>query len=186
MQKRFRTFWVLVMVITIFFGLSVGVLADKGKLVLVGVPSDFAAGRYETKSGVFSVDLSEIEGAYVLIEFEDITITGKVVIWDTQEEHLQMLGGITLIQKDMELTTDQIEYFIEEERFTARGNVVATTEDGTVYSDEMLYYQQEEHAIFSNNVVVEFENGVFKGEKLSFYIEKELIEFIGPFIAEFN
>lgn len=130
---------------------------NQGELELIGVPSDVVAGRFDNRAGVFTADLTEIEGAYIRITYDDMNITSKRVEWNTKD-------GMLL----------------------ASVNVLLTTEDATIEAGELTYWEEEDRARFKHNVVVQLEDGTFYGEDFLLHLEDEQMEFFGPFRGQFS
>lgn len=159
---------------------------ESGRLEITGVPEDVTAGRYDRQAGVFSADVTAIEGALVKVIFEEVEIVGQKMEWRTDDNHLIFTTGATLTKEDFTITGDTIEYFGDEDRLHAQGSVVVTTDDATVYADEMVYDEETDEAVFTGKVKVVFEDGVLEGEKFVMFLEKSELQFFGAFQGLFN
>ncbi len=157
-----------------------------GTLEITGVPSDAATGRYHRETGVFAADVSETDGALIIMRIEDVQIVGKVMEWRTEDNYLIFTVSAQLVQDDFELTGDVIEYFSEDKKLRSAGNVVTITKDATVYADHLEYDETTDQAVFTGNVKVVFSDGVLEGEKFLMLLEKSELQFFGAFQGEFT
>lgn len=182
-----RSKLVIGMIVVLIFCFSTPILgaSQTGTLELKNVPDTVQAGRYDSKSGIFSADLSEVPDAYVQITFEDMVLRGKVLHWNTEDDYMRLEKDAELTKDDFDLTADQIEYFGDIEKLIATGNVVAVAEDATIEAELMEYYETTDEAHFLRNVLVKMDDGSFRGERFVMYVELEKMEFFGPFTGEF-
>lgn len=157
-----------------------------GQLEMIGVPEDVLAGQYDSKTKVFRADVTDIPDALVRIVYNGTVIEGRVVEWNTEDDHLIVQQGASVERKDMRLTGDLVEYFRAEERMTASQNVHVVQDDSTITADSFAFDEAEERAEFRGNVVVEFSDGLFRGGHLVLYVEDDRMEFLGPFSGEFR
>lgn len=177
------------LVVAVVLGFGMGLVYAQGTvgtLEITGVPTDVAAGRYDREAGVFSADVTEIEGALITVKLEDVKILGKTMEWRTDDDYLVFTVDAKLTQADFELTGEQIEYFGEAKKLKSTGKVVVITEDSTVYADQLDYDEETDEAIFTGNVRVVFSDGVLEGEKFLMLLEKSELQFFGSFQGEFS
>lgn len=157
-----------------------------GYVDIIGVPSDQVAGEYDLKTEIFAADVSEFEGAYVQITYDDLVITGKMVTWYRGNDYLVVIGDARVVQDDLVLTSDKIEYYGDREELVATNNVEAITEDAVVTSQLLEYNRGADRAEFKQNVIVEVTDGRLYGEHFVMLIEAEEMQFIGSFTGEFQ
>ncbi|HAI52900.1 MAG TPA: hypothetical protein DCL99_06445 [Firmicutes bacterium] len=159
---------------------------QSGTLEITGVPADVPAGRYDRQAGVFSADMSAIEGALVHVTFEEVKIVGQTMEWRTDDDYLIFTGGATLTKEDFTVTGDTLEYFGKEKKLHAVGSVVVVTDDATVYANELVYDEETDEAVFTGQVKVVFDDGVLEGEKFVMFLEKSELQFFGAFQGTFE
>ncbi|HKM43588.1 MAG TPA: hypothetical protein VJZ70_06305 [Limnochordia bacterium] len=177
------------LIVVVVLGLSAGVVLGQGQvgtLEITGVPTEIIAGHYDRDAGVFFADVTEIEGALITVNLEDVEIVGKTMEWRTDDDYLIFTVDAKLTQPDFELTGEQIEYFGEDKKLKSRGNVIVITEDSTVYANQLDYDEETDEAIFTGNVRVIFSDGVLEGEKFLMLLEKSELRFFGSFQGEFS
>lgn len=157
-----------------------------GTLQMIGVPPDVQGGSYDSSSGVFTADVSDIPEAYIQVTFDDLRITGQELEWHTKDEQLTFSQSVKVWREDLELDADWLHYDSAAEIMTARGAVKVTTEDAVIYADELVYSEETDEALFTGNVIVDFEDGELKGEKFLLRVEEKTMQFFGPFQGTFQ
>lgn len=175
---------ILILLLTV----SDGLLAKEkaGTLELIGVPSHVQGGWYHSDSGVFFVDVTEIEGAFVRVSYEDMEITGKKLEWHTKDDYFIFTDGAKLEKDDFVLESKTLEYYGNEEKLVAAGNVVAVTDDATVHSQTLVYLEETDEALFTDDVTVEVTDGRLQGQRFLMLVEKKEMQFFGPFQGQFS
>lgn len=159
---------------------------DTGKLEIIGAPPELSTGRYDRQAGIFSADVTGIEGALVQVTFEEVKIVGQKMEWRTDDDYLIFTTGATLTKEDFTLTAETIEYYGDANKLKGQGSVVVVTEDATVYSDTFDYDEETDQAVFIGNVRVVFEDGDLTGEKFVMFLETSELQFFGAFQGLFN
>lgn len=153
---------------------------------IIGVPEGVKAGGFNLKTETFTADVSQIEGAYVRITYNDIVVFGQFVEFRRNDNYLLVTGNVRVEQADMLLTGDQVEYFTELEKMIGSGNLKVTTDDAVVWADQMIYLRTEDKVDFLHNVTVEVSDAKLYGEHFVMLRAEEMMEFIGPFKGEFR
>lgn len=185
MNKRLAGFLILIVLFSAGKAVAWG-KGQTGTLEITGVPIETTAGRYDRQSGVFVADVSEITGALISVEFEEVKIVGQQMEWRTEDNYLIFSVAAKLTKDDFELTADVVEYFGDEKKLKAAGNVVVVTDDSTVYADHLDYDENTDEALFTGTVRVVFSDGVLEGERFLMLLEKSELQFFGSFQGEFN
>ena len=106
-------------------------------LTTVGVPDGLVdvTGRYDLKNNIFMGDVSEIDGAYFIITYDDVIITGTVIEHRKQDNYLLVTGNVRIEQKDLILVGDKVEIYTELEQIFAYGNLEVETNDAFVRAE---------------------------------------------------
>lgn len=186
-MDKIRFFGIIpAVLVLVFLGGVVGVWAKSGTLELKGVPQDVSAGSYDTQSGVFYVDVTDLEEAFVIIRFEDMEIVGKELEWHTKDDYFVFRNTARLEKEDFKVTGRILEYFGEKGELVVQGDVEVITEEATVHSQKLVYDEEKDEALFTEQVVVLFSEGTVQGEKFLMFVEKRKLTFFGIFQGEFE
>lgn len=192
MEKLKHIILISVLVSIIGWGIiGVGIAAEntvEGRkdyvLEIIGTSGDDMLGDYYVKTGLFKIDVSHIDGAYVRISSDDLVITGLVVEWS--DNYLVVTNQAKVEQKKMTLTGDKIEYFSEIEKLIAAGNLEITTEDAVIYADRMIHLEKEDQTEFMDNVIIQISDGKIYTERCIMLGETDQMQFIGSVRGEFQ
>jgi lipopolysaccharide export system protein LptA len=185
MNKKRLFLFVTSLLLLVFVGDSMA-KEKTGTLELIGVPSSIQGGWYDSNSGVFFVDLVEIEGAFVRVSYEDMQITGEKLEWHTKDDYFIFTEGAKLEKDDFVLESKTLEYYGNEEKLTAAGDVVVTTEDAVIRSQRLVYLEETDEALFTDDVIVEVAEGRLQGQRFLMFVEKKEMQFFGPFQGQFS
>lgn len=131
--------------------------AREGTMHIEGIPEDASGGRYDTQASIFYGDVTAFPEAVIRVLMDDTEIRAVVLEWHTRDDYMKATSGVTVLQNDVTITSDSMEYFGE--------------------SDE---------AHFLGNVVVEMEDGRFTGQRFILNLETEEMQFFGAFSGEFR
>lgn len=185
MNKKRLFLFVTSLLVVVLAG---GVMAKEktGTLELIGVPSNIQGGWYDSNSGIFFVDVTEIDGAFVRVSYEKMQITGEKLEWHTKDDYFILTEGAKLEKDDFVLESKTLEYYGNEEKLVATGDVVATTEDAAVRSQTLVYLEETDEALFTGDVIVEITDGRLEGQRFLMFVEKKEMQFFGPFQGQFS
>ena len=116
MNKKRLFLFVTSLLVVVLAG---GVMAKEktGTLELIGVPSNIQGGWYDSNSGIFFVDVTEIDGAFVRLSYEKCRSRGEVRM-AYKDDYFIFTEGAKLEKDDFVLESKTLEYYGNEENWS--------------------------------------------------------------------
>ncbi len=126
-------------------------------MYIEGIPDDATGGRYDTQASIFYGDVTGFADGIIRVVMDETEIRAVILEWHTRDDYMKAVAGVTVLQNDVVITSDSMEYFGE--------------------TDE---------AHFLGAVVVEMDDGRFTGQRFVLNLETEEMQFFGAFSGEFR
>ncbi len=113
---------------------------------------------------------------------DSLNMFGDSLHYRAKEKHCKIWGNIRMIEKDMQLVTDSIQFNVKENKAWYNGGAVITsTKSGNkLTSKKGVYHSKSKQMFFSEDVKLEGEELNLDADTLEFITSTEIAVFHGP------
>jgi lipopolysaccharide export system protein LptA len=117
-----------------------------------------------------------------IVEPDGYNVTGDMLHFDKKANSAALKNNITLRDKDLTLTTNDLVYHLDTEiaNYFGGGRIISTSNKNTLTSERGIYHSNTETFFFRKNVILKNPDYTVNCDTMQYNSNKEVTYFFGP------